>query len=126
MMEEDVRALLKTAPSLSALGGRIDWDIRAVGRPLPAAVLTLVADATGIAYDGPDTLEITSVQLDIWAKTAEEVILLRRAVGAVVNGYKSGNIRGIFLDGVRSATDDSGAETVYGRSLDLRVCYRMA
>ncbi|OWU77601.1 DUF3168 domain-containing protein [Marinibacterium profundimaris] len=101
-MEDELRALLRGAPAVSALAiGGVHWGARPQGRPLPAVVLHLIGGGEGATLKGGDGLEICRVQVDAWAPEPGEAMALRRAVTGLLHGYAGGGFRGIFEDGRR-------------------------
>ena len=92
-MEEDLRALLLASSAVTALvGNRVTWLARPQGSALPAIVLMRVGGAEGMTQDGPDGLEVSRVQIDVYADSYSGSKITARAVVLALNGYGGGRM----------------------------------
>lgn len=74
-----LRARLVDAPDFAAMAGdRADWGLRAQGEPLPALVLTMIADGRAQHLKGFQAVQASRVQLDAYAAT-------HKAAGALMD-----------------------------------------
>lgn len=121
-MEEEFRALLQAAPTVTALApGGVHWGERPQGSPLPAVVLHVIDGAEGATLQGTDGLDVGRVQVDAWALAQTDAIRLRRAIESLLHGYRGGGFRGIFADGRRGdrATGSNEDERPFRAQVDF-------
>ena len=124
-MEESLLALFRNDPAVnSILGSRIDW----VRRPqedtvFPAATMHRTGGNRQYHTIAPDGLVETGVQIDVWAEKYSSAKLAARAVMSVINGYRTGEFQGIFIEAERDLPDESldGNNRLYRVSIDLIV-----
>ena len=126
-MEEALLALLQSSAAVTAIvGGRINWGAHPQGAPLPGIVLTVIDDAEGHIYQGPDGLSQGRVQVDCWALTYDEAKACGRAVRAALDGHFGGMFLGMFLadqrDGREGGTNE--ADRPFRSSLDFLTHWR--
>lgn len=126
-MEEDFRALVLAIPALSGtVGGRVNWGGSPQGVPHPTIVMTVIDDAAGPTYVGPDGLSQARVQVDCWALTYREAKTVSRAVRDGLDGYRGGRFQGVFLisarDGREGGSDE--IERPFRVSLDFHIHWR--
>ena len=105
--ETSLRAQVKTAAT------NVYWTVRPQASPLPAVVLTVVADNREQDLEGFTTTRFTRVQFDILASERPQVATLREAVIAAIAGpFLRDGIqfqRAMFEDVVDRGTDtDTG------------------
>jgi hypothetical protein len=90
-MKPEFRAILLAAGGVSArVGSRIAWGERGQGLALPAIVLDLVSEDTGLTLEGPDGLWQSRVQVDCYALSYAAADDALRAVIAALHGYRGG------------------------------------
>lgn len=120
-LHEDLRAVLKTA-----IGGTVpvDWGWNAQGITPPRVVLMIVSGDDPLAHDGPVGLIQRRVQADCFATTPKDARTLGDAVRSL-NGYRGGNLSGVFVAGVRDGLPDTpGGEVLARVSIDLMIHYK--
>lgn len=126
-MEEALLALLTGSAAVTAIAGtRINWGAHPQGAPLPGIVLTVIDDAEGHIYQGPNGLSQGRVQVDCWALTYDQAKLCGRAVRAALDCYSGGRFEAIFLadqrDGREGGTNE--ADRPFRSSLDFLTHWR--
>ena len=94
--------------------------------PLPSWSYTTVADSADYALAGPVDLGSWNVQVDCYANTREQAVLLASAIDRVLNGYAGTLadpdhtvVQGIFRINKRDFFDD--ARRTYRRMLEYQV-----
>jgi len=120
-MEEAITALLA-----GVAGGRRYWGRAPQDAARPYVVLTRISQVRGYTFGGDDRLPATRVQADIYADTYLAARDVSDALVNLVSGYRSGAMRGIFVDGVRDlpAADPGEVTHLFRVSMDLNVWYR--
>ena len=95
-------------------------------QPLPSWSYTSVADSADYALAGPVDLGSWNVQVDCYANTREQAVLLAAAIDGVLNGYAGTLadpdhtvVQGIFRINKRDFFDD--ARRTYRRMLEYQV-----
>ena len=95
-------------------------------QPLPSWSYTSVADSADYALAGPVDLGSWNVQVDCYANTREQAVLLAAAIDGVLNGYAgtladpdSTVVQGVFRINKRDFFDD--ARRTYRRMLEYQV-----
>lgn len=123
-MEEALRAVLRGhAPITALVGARVDWGVRPQAKGLPAICLTNINDApVNHTLDGAGPSR-ARVQIDCFGATYASAKTLARAVRRRLDAYSDATFLGIFLAGARDLSDDDGADTIHGVSLDFFVNY---
>lgn len=108
-MEEILTALLLAEPSITTkVAQRITWNVRKQGAPTPAIVLTKVSGTPSYTNDG-ESISETRVQIDCWAAKYADAVEASRAVKALLSGYSSEDLQGVFLESERQSFE-SGSE----------------
>lgn len=117
-MDELLRARL-----LAAIAGvPADWGMSAQAATLPRVVLWRISGGDDYTYSGRTGYTQTRVQIDCYAASVGAAKVLGRQVKAALSGYRSGAIKGVFLQNERDLTPDTeGAGTVARVSLDFFV-----
>ncbi len=69
------------------------------GATLPAATFTVVNISPTMAHDGDMHLDFVDVQIDLWADTVKEGVILRDTMRSAINGFK-GTVGGTQFDRV--------------------------
>ncbi|WP_439150833.1 DUF3168 domain-containing protein [Sulfitobacter sp.] len=121
-MEEDFRALLTGAATVTAIcGTRIEYGGNAQGAAYPRIALYVIGDNESHTMRGPDGLSVGRVQVDCYAMTYGGAKLLGRAVRAVLDGYSGGDFQGVFHAGTRDTREGGSNEATrpYKTSLDF-------
>lgn len=126
-MEEALRKLLREAPAMAALEGRVDWGVRPQGTALPAMTLRTISDIPEMKMSGPTGWSRARIQSDIYGSTFKAARDLRHDLVLTVAGLRAtlGGIK--FRIFVIDA--DSGVETVakgfeHRARADLDIWYR--
>ena len=95
-------------------------------QPLPSWSYTTVADSADYALEGPVDLGAWNVQVDCYANSREQAVLLAAAIDTVLNGYAGTLadpdhtvVQGIFRINKRDFFDD--ARRTYRRMLEYQV-----
>lgn len=123
-MDEVLRArLLATVAGVPA-----DWGMTAQGISPPRLVLYRISGGDDYSMAGRTGYTQTRVQIDCYAVASAGVTaigaakLLARQVKAALSGWRSGAVRGVFLQSERDlAPDIEGAGTLGRVSLDFFV-----
>jgi hypothetical protein len=127
-MEEDFRAALTSAASVTALvpASRINWLSHPQGAAKPYIVMTTISDADGFTMQGPDGLSEGRVQVDCYAPTALAVKQVSRAAKNVLNGYTGGGFDLIMHVGSRDSREGgtNEAERLFRVSMDFKTAWR--
>jgi hypothetical protein len=115
-MDELLRArLLATVAGVPA-----DWGMTAQGVSAPRLVLYRISGGDDYTYAGRTGYTQTRVQVDCYAASVGAAKLLARQVKTALSGWKSGAIKGAFLQNERDlAPDTEGAGTLGRVSLDF-------
>jgi hypothetical protein len=127
MIEQGFVALVQGAPAVRAIstaGGFLAELPK--DQALPSWSYTTVADSADYVLAGPVDLGSWNVQIDCYAGTREQAVLLAAAIDAVLNGY-AGTLadpdqtvaQGIFRIDKRDFFDD--ARRTYRRMLEYEV-----
>ena len=95
-------------------------------QPLPSWSYTSVADSADYALAGPVDLGSWNVQVDCYANTREQAVLLAAVIDGVLNGYAGTLadpdhtvVQGVFRINKRDFFDD--ARRTYRRMLEYQV-----
>lgn len=121
-METDLRTRVMAA--VPAVGTRVYWGIRPQGSPLPAIVLTTVADQRSQHMTDFDTYQAKRVQVDCYAATYAQATELREAVIAgIVPAATQGLTRFLrsFVNNTMSRGEDTTNGYVHRQMIDLTV-----
>lgn len=120
-LEEDLRAAVKAAVGASV---PVDWGWNAQGITPPRVTLITASGSDPVAHDGPVGLIQRRVQVDCFATTPKAARDLGTAVRSL-NGYRGGNLAGVFVASVRDGLPDTpGGEVLARVSIDLMVHYQ--
>jgi len=123
-MEEDLLALLLASSGVTALvGDRIDWGAIPQGRPWPCVALHLISDPGDHTLDGPTGMMAARVQVDAWALTIGEAVVLGRAVRDALDGYRDDKFGSVLRVNRRTDRDGSHADRPFRDSTDFIVHY---
>lgn len=124
-MELELRALLQAGlPDIPP--DRINWAQHPQDSSTSYIVLHLISTNQGHTMQGPDGLERSRVQIDCYARNFGDAMAMGRAVKAVLDFHRDGNILGIFFDDMRlprEAGTDVG-DGIYNASLDFFINWR--
>lgn len=122
-MEAALRALLVGYAPLTALvpAARIVWNHLPQATVRPAIVLYKISGAPGITMQGSDGLTGSIVQIDVQALTVASMWAIRDQVLALLHGYRSATLRGIFANGERQFAEDLVGTLIHRASLDFDV-----
>lgn len=104
-MEESLTALLA-----SVAGGRRYWVRAPQAAARPYVVMRKISAVRGYTFDGEDGLVRYRVQIDVYGDTYTAAIGAARAAIAILSGYQSGAIRGIFVDSEQDLPEDDAGE----------------
>lgn len=120
-MEEALTALLA-----GVSGGRRYWGRAPQDAARPFVVLHRISQVRTYTFQGDDRLPQTRVQVDVYADTYTEARDTSAEIVDLVSGYRNGDLRGIFVDGVRDlpAADAGEVNHLFRVSMDLNVWCR--
>lgn len=125
-MEDDLIALLRTAPAVTALvpATSINWRRHPQGAALPSIVLRVINDRP--EYVVSDTTDFSSarVQIDCWALSYGAAKNVSRAVLARLSGYRAGIFHRVHLMGSRDTHDPEVIGDPAGVQMDFEIDYR--
>jgi hypothetical protein len=129
-MENDFRAILAGSTTLTALvSTRIYPSTYVQNSGNPAIRYAKITGADALHMQGTDGLDVSTMQIDIRAKTAAEVLSIRDALRTLLNPYSG--TQGSTQFSLISLRDDrgvkfetTGAESFYTASLDFDVTSR--
>lgn len=130
-MEEELRALLIEDAAISGIvNGRVHWQRRPQGMPLPALILTGVSRTDEPTLDGPTSPVERRVQVDAYATSYGDAKALERAVIARLNGFRGtrGNVHflAVFLVTARDLPEDTETGFLSRASMDFLITYTEA
>lgn len=115
-MDELLRARLLS----SVAGVPADWGMTAQGISAPRLVLYRISGGDDYSSSGRTVLTRDRVQIDCYAAGVGAAKLLARQVKTALSGWRSGIIRGVFLDNERDLAPDTDGAGALGRvSLDF-------
>lgn len=123
MEEALVALLLGSAPVAAMVGTRVNWNYSPQSSEMPRIVLRRVSSIRVYCLNGTVDLVETRVQADCFGMEYSDTLETSRALIAVLNGYKGGDIQGIFLDGERDIyiADSNASERINQISVDIIV-----
>lgn len=124
-METALRALLIAGlPDMPA--SRINWGEAPQGEDRPYAVLHLISVNQGHHMQGPEALEQSRVQVDVYAPAFGEARSMASAVKAALDFHSGGNFLSIFFAGMRQSreTSETAGEPLHRASLDFMINWR--
>jgi len=137
-MEEDLRhRLMNTVGVRNSVGSNIDWEERPKAAGLPAITLTLTSRIPIQTYKGPVSLVPSRVQVDVWATSVKQAVMIARLFNPIVpdqgilaNPAISGKTRfgPSFVESEQSGGTDevAGGTLVFRRILHLTVWHSPA
>lgn len=128
MMEEALTAAaLAYDPFTAAVAGRINWDERPQGDPLPGIVFTLVSDPPLYTFKKRLSSSYPLVQLDCWGGTPDEAKALREIAKGFIDTLTTAPLQA-FIEGVHGSAEagdgpqpETQTTTFFRASLDVRV-----
>ena len=124
-MEETLRALLKAYPAvITAVGVKVQWGAQPQGTEAPYITLHRIGGNRTQHLQGPDGMIESRVQVDCWGLTYGEAKVAARAAIARLNGYRSDELRRIFIESERDDNDLSSPNPLYRTSLDLLIWHK--
>ena len=117
-MDELLRARLLA----SVAGVPADWGMTAQGISPPRIVMYRISGGDDYTMAGRTGYSQTRVQVDCYAAGVGPAKLLARQVKAALSGWRSGQIKGVFLQSERDLSPDTEGVGTLGRvSLDFFV-----
>lgn len=118
MMEETLTTLLA-----GVANGKRYWTRAPQGEVPPYVVLRRVSGLSDYHMQGNSGYETNRVQADCYGATYKEAETTARAVKQAIDGRRTADIKGIFLEGERDLPEeDSGAvNNLFAVSLDFMV-----
>lgn len=120
-MEELLTALLG-----SVAGGNRYWVAAPQHTVAPYVVMNRISATYDYTFQGPDGLVPHRVQLDAYGETYTSAAALAAAIVSTLSGYRSGDIRGIFIDSQRDlpAPDAGEVKHLVRVSTDIIIWHR--
>ncbi|MFE3839477.1 tail completion protein gp17 [Pseudogemmobacter sonorensis] len=127
-MELALRALLTGSAAISSYcsSDRITWGVLGQGKGLQALVLNVVSGIGSHHYRGPDGLIRYRVQIDAYGASYLSAKELSDEVRKLLDGYKGGQILGVFLDTIRDHHEANAADRPFRVSQDFTIIWREA
>lgn len=125
-METEFRDLVITASGLAR--SRVNWGEEPTETVGPYITMHLISWNSGHTQQGPDFLNTSRVQVDLFGQTFGVVRELAGTIRDAIDGYRGSPFRAIFTDGMRltrEASADAG-EAIYRASLDFIAHWREA
>lgn len=117
--------VLRTRLQAQIAGVPVDWGMTAQGISAPRIVLYRISGGDDYTAAGRTGYTQTRVQVDCYAAGVGAAKLLGRQVKAALSGYRSGALRGVFLQNERDLQPDIEGAGVLGRvSLDFMVHHK--
>lgn len=115
--------MLADASVTDQLGQRIHWADAPSDETYPMLIMQKVSERRSVTLDGDDRLARHLVQFDIYATQHRDMRLSGTAVRKLWSGYRSDEIAGAFVQGVRETVErETGAEgLLYRASLDILI-----
>ncbi|QIG80108.1 hypothetical protein [Stakelama tenebrarum] len=113
---------LADADMTAAIGGRVNWQVRAQGNPLPDITLDIVSDARPQHFKGFERVRPTRVQVTVRAADPASAVRLRDLAieilvpPAIADGVKFQRAQDVQ---VRTGFEPGPTEDAFGQILDL-------
>lgn len=127
-MLDALRKRLRDDAGLAALqANRVDWETRPQGAALPGTVLSVISDPVAQNYRGPQALQRTLVQADLYAASAKELAALESAfVAAILPAMQVDGVKfaRAFIIDRRTRSRDGKPDFVHCRQIDFYVWHR--
>ncbi|NWJ24769.1 DUF3168 domain-containing protein [Rhizobium sp. RM] len=127
-MEEKLLAILLGNPAVALhFGLNVYWvAVPQKEKTKPNCVLQVVGNQQNYSFSGQSNLTRTRVQIDVRAKTYLASKAAARAVSKALSGYRSGAIKGIFLDTARDLpdTDAGDVNQLFRVSIDIFIYHQ--
>ncbi|KFI24327.1 tail completion protein gp17 [Paenirhodobacter enshiensis] len=125
-MQTEFRALLTGSAEVTALvpAARINWKEHPQDAPFPAIILHLIGNAPGLTQQGPTSLWSGRVQVDCLALDYATAAQIGAAVTRLLNGYRGGGFRGVFLASTRDDQDTGASDRPFLISTDFMTHWR--
>lgn len=124
-IEEELRTyLLADATIAGLIGTRLYPDILPQSPTMPALAYSVAGGVSVHSTDGASNLAGPRFQVDCWGATKNQAINLYNAVRKRLNGKRTGNIQGAFLEGWRDLYDPQ--PQLYRRIADFMVWHTEA
>lgn len=123
-MEEALTALLA-----SVAGGRRYWVRKPQTDPArPYIVMQRIGGLPDYHMQGPSGYVASRVQIDVYADTFTSAHSTADQVVGLLSGYRDGDIRGVFVDGLRDlpASDAGEVSHLFRVSIDVIVHHTSA
>lgn len=135
-MDEALRTILLANAALAGLVTGVVWDVRPTRASFGpdddkgVIVLTLISPGRSYDHEGWDGLDVSRVQLDVWARSASIARAITLAVPAAIEGEHEAEAWAIgpcFLETEEGAfAEDIGGTPVFRRTQDWMVTNRPA
>lgn len=120
-----LRDALRAAPTVTTLvEQRTFRDQRPQGSSLDAIVILLISDPRPMAFDGPQSLRRSRVQIDCLSTSRGGADDLAEVVITLVNGRAlrgTGKIESVRVDNVRNDTSRDPDATTFRTAIDVMV-----
>jgi len=128
-MEEALHALIVGDAGVGALvpDASVVWGVR---KGVPAISLHLIwGPKPNVTHDGPNGMEVSTVQVSCWGSNADEAMKIRRAVSRLLAAYRSDGVLNLIMveggggddDQGEGPTDGAKPAKIHQQRLDLRV-----
>lgn len=118
-MEAIVARLTGDAEVMAKAGGRINAGAHPQGVSFPGLVINQVSGVSSYTLDGPSGVHTARAQVDCYAASYPNAVLLSRAVLAALSGFRGGVILGAFHAATRHGRESDHPERPFRVSLDF-------
>lgn len=88
MQEDFINYLLGSAGLAALVSDRVYWIERPQGDPFPSIVLTVISDNQGYRLRGRDGLSKARIQVDIYADTYADSLMIEKQIGHIFDPVK--------------------------------------
>ncbi len=106
-MDEELFTLLTGSAAVMARATGVYWGVAPQDAALPYVVLNVISGTDRPLYAGTDGFWEYRVQVDCYGPERPTARLLSRDVIALLNGYRGGSFRGVFIDAQREDFEDA-------------------